>query len=822
MSKKLLFVFAVVITMLLSSMAMSQGMIDVTGPFDTVIGVPDDGLDDGGDDSGWPPNEIPPNAFDDQILTKFLHFKGNFEPTGLRVTPVMGPTAVTGLSFTTANDNEPRDPVSYELSGSNDSIDGPYTLIHSGRIVDFEQAAVWPRRTKNETPIEFDNDVAYAHYQIMFPEIRDAGGANSMQIAEIELLARLYKASSPSPADGAVLEQTYATLGWVPGYGAASQDVYVSDNLTEVQNSDPNVLRGTLDSLTTYFVIGFVGFPYPEGLIPGTTYYWRIDEIEADGTKHEGDIWSLTIPPYTAWKPVPPNNGQFIDLDADLSWTPGWGAKLHVVYFGDNFDDVNNASGGTAQVPTNYALGTLELGKTYYWRVDESDGRQTLKGNVWSFTTASGGGGLKGEYYNNTTLTGIPALVRIDTEVNFNLVGSDSPGTPIPGDGWSARWTADLNVLFDDTYTFHVNSQDGTRLWIDGEKIIDRWVAWVTTKYASLPIYLESGVHSLRLEYFDNGEPGGTDAVQELSWSSPTMSEVIIAAGPLQLPSKANIPNPPNNAKDVKQSLLMSWNAGDNAASSQLYIGTDKDAVKNADTASPEYKGSMELDAEIYDPGLLELGTTYYWRVDGVNDLNTDSPWAGIVWNFTTADYLLIDDFEDYDVGNKEIWWFWNDGLGYGAHDNEPAYAGNGTGSAVGIETSPSYMEESIVYRGAKSMPVYYDNSFAAVSEVELALGGIDLTQNGGTTLRIYFIGIAANAADPLYVAINGIVVENADPAAAQVEKWTEWNIPLQSFVDKGSDVTNATSITIGIGNKTTMQPGGTGTMYFDDVSVQP
>lgn len=815
MFKKLLFVAAVVVTMLLSSMAMAQGMIDVTGPFDKVIGIPDDGVEDGGDDSGWPPNEIPPNAFDDQILTKYLHFKGNFEPTGLRITPVIGPTVVTGLSFTTANDAEPRDPVTYELSGSNVSIDGPYTLIASGPIVDFDQAAVWPRRTKNTTPIEFDNDVAYAHYQIMFPEIRDAGGANSMQIAEIELLARLYKASSPSPANGAILEQTYATLGWVLGYAAASQEIYVSDNLADVQNSDPNAMRGTLDVFTTYFVIGFVGFPYPDGLAKGTTYYWRVDEIEADGTKHQGDIWSLTVPPLTAWKPSPPNNGQFIDLDADLSWSPGWGAKLHYVYFGDNFDDVNNATGAKTQVTLTYALPTLELGKTYYWRVDESDARQIYRGNVWSFTATSGGGGLKGEYFTNENLAGEPALTQLDQQVDFAWAGA-SPGLPLQNDNWSARWTADLNILIEDTYTFSVNSEGGTRLWIDGEKVIDRWVSWVPTEYASLPIFLEAGVHTLRLEFADFDR----NAEQHLFWTSSEIAKQIIPAGPLQPPTRANIPNPQNNAKDVKQMTLMSWNPGDKAASSQLYFGTDKDAVTNADATSPEYKGSMELGAETYDPGLLEFGTTYYWRVDGVNDLDTDSPYTGLVWSFTTADYLLIDDFEDYDIGNKEIWWFWKDGLGYGAHGNEPAYGGNGTGSAVGIETTASYMEESIVYRGTKSMPVYYNNGTATVSEVELALGGIDLTQNGGTTLRIYFRGLAANAANPIYVAINGVAVQNTDAAASQIVKWTEWNIPLQSFISKGANVTNATSITIGIGSGT--QAVSTGTMYFDDISVQP
>ncbi|MHC4431359.1 MAG: hypothetical protein ACYTBS_05925, partial [Planctomycetota bacterium] len=125
---------------------------DVTSPQDTVLGVPDD--------SDWPPNELPPFAVDDQILTKYLHFKGGMQATGIRITPVAGATVVTGLTFTTANDADGRDPVDYELSGSNESINGPYTLIASGTIDDFAGSPAWPRRTINETPIQFDNDIA--------------------------------------------------------------------------------------------------------------------------------------------------------------------------------------------------------------------------------------------------------------------------------------------------------------------------------------------------------------------------------------------------------------------------------------------------------------------------------------------------------------------------------------------------------------------------------------------------------------------------------------------------------------------------------------
>ena len=161
---------------------------DVTAAGDAVQGVPNDGVTTGGSDNGWPEGETPDLALDDDTATKFLHFKGNAEPTGIQVTPAAGATVVTGITFTTANDAPERDPAAFELYGSNDSIDGPYTLIASGDIADFIGATAWPRLAKNETAITFENDAAYAHYQVLFPTVRDAAAANSMQIAEIELI----------------------------------------------------------------------------------------------------------------------------------------------------------------------------------------------------------------------------------------------------------------------------------------------------------------------------------------------------------------------------------------------------------------------------------------------------------------------------------------------------------------------------------------------------------------------------------------------------------------------------------------------------------
>ena len=650
----------------------------------------------------------------------------------------------------------------------------------------------------------------------------------ALSASEIMILGGDLKASAPSPADRSIYEDTWATLSWTPGYAAAQHDVYFSDNLADVENSAEAAYQGRLDLATAYLIVGFPGFPFPDGLTEGTTYYWRVDEVDEANpdSPWKGAIWSFTVPPKTAWKPIPPNNARLVDPETGLSWTAGWGAKMHTVYFGTSFDDVNDASGGTAQIDASYSLDSLELGTTYYWRVDEFDARDTIKGEVWSFTTGDASlGGIKGEYFNNVTLAGTPALSRVEPGIDYNW-GGDSPGPGVLAPVFSARWTGMLNVPYAETYTFYANVYEGIRLWINDQLIINNWMPHHMVIEYQGKLDLSGGIVPIVMEIANlegGGYGGGGNMQAQLSWSNPMLAKEIIPQTSLLLPVWAISPSPANGAANVKQAPTLRWTAGDEAAAHDVFLGTDEQAVRNADKTSPEYKGSTDIGTENLDPGNLEWDTAYYWRIDAVNDLNPDSPWEGEVWNFKTADFLVIDDFEDYDIGNKEIWWFWVDGLGYGPHHDEPAYPGNGTGSAVGDETTASYMEETIVHGGRKSMPVYCDNSVTAISEVTLTLDGIDLTQNGGATLRIYFRGIADNTADPLYVTLNGgLPVIHEDPAAAQIGAWIPWDIPLQSFVDKGADVTNATSITLGIGDKIGLQPGGTGTMYFDDIGVHP
>ncbi|MCP4607984.1 MAG: hypothetical protein GY845_04640 [Planctomycetes bacterium] len=194
-------------------------------------------------------------------------------------------------------------------------------------------------------------------------------------------------AYNPNPSDNAVHSDTWVSMSWGPGAFASSQDVYFSDNLDDVETGAESAFIG--NQAEKVLVAGFPGFPFPDGLVPGTSYYWRIDEVNDLHPESPwiGDVWSFLVPPRTAFAPEPADAGEAVAVKPSFSWTPGFGAKLHTVYFGDNFDEVSNAAGGLPQGIATYSPGELKQAKTYYWRVDEFDAVETFKGEVWSFTT---------------------------------------------------------------------------------------------------------------------------------------------------------------------------------------------------------------------------------------------------------------------------------------------------------------------------------------------------------------------------------------------------------------------------------------------------
>jgi hypothetical protein len=477
-------------------------------------------------------------------------------------------------------------------------------------------------------------------------------------------------ASGPNPKDGALHEDTWVTLSWKAGAFAVSHNVYLGDSLNDVTDAtrDSGLFRG--NQITTYYVAGFPGFAYPDGLVPGTNYYWRIDEVnDADpNSPWKGDVWSFSIPPKTAYNPDPADGADSVAADARLSWTPGFGAKLHTVYVGEDLETVANATVGVPSGPASYNPGSLEPEKVYYWRIDEFDGLDTYKGDVWAFAT-------------------------------IGAVGN---------------------------------------------------------------------------------------------------------------------PQPANGATDVGMATILSWTPADNAASHQVYLGLDKDAVRSADTGAPEYKGAKTLGDENYDPGLLELGTTYYWRVDEVYDGNLVK---GLVWSFTVGDYLLVEDFESYtdnDTEGEAIWQTWIDGFGVSENGAQVGYL------------MPPYAEQTIVHGGSQSMPLLYTNETGVTNSegVMTLTTPRDWTQAGVSELSLWFRGASGNATEPLYVAISNsagssAVVAHDDLDAATGGTWREWRISLSAFADQGINLSSVDKMAIGLGSKSGMAAvGGSGTIYIDDIRL--
>ena len=628
------------------------------------------------------------------------------------------------------------------------------------------------------------------------------------------------KAHSPYPRDDAIHPELWASLTWSPGAFAVSHDIYFSDNFEDVDAGTPDAFRSN-ESAANY-IVGFIGYPFPEGLVNGTTYYWRVDEVndQHPDSPWRGNVWSFTVPPMKAYDPVPSDNGRYINTSPTLTWTAGYGARMHVVYFGEDFDTVSNATGGVPKGLMTYTPGQLELDKVYYWRVDELDGTNTYKGDVWSFKTIPdipiGDPNLMGWWKfdegqgqraldwsghgNHATLMGGPTWITGYDGGGLKLDGADDyavlPIGEVISSMSSATFTTWVNFsnaggawqrIFDfgngtGTYIFlcpRTGTTGPLRLAITtggggGESLIDSpatltsgWhhVAAVITS-GNMQIYLDGAMivsGSTALVPSDLGRTGsnwlgrsqyGADAYFNGSLDDFRIYDYALSVEEIEntmrgdpmlawdaKPADGTIP-------DIISVLPLTWSAGEKASQHDVYFGTDADAVDIADTSTPDiYRGRQNGTSYTPPEGVEWGGGPYYWRID---EFNTDDTLTrGRVWSFTVADFILVDDFESYDAGDNQVWYFWHDGLGYGAPGSDPYYPGNGTGAAVGDESTPSYMEETIVHSGGKSLPFNYDNNkqgYAKYSETELTLTSPrDWTIEDVVELSLWFRGYPAS-----------------------------------------------------------------------------
>ena len=631
------------------------------------------------------------------------------------------------------------------------------------------------------------------------------GSATQAPLLHIEFSSKY--ASSPAPPDGSMYPDTWVSLTWDTGETASSYDVYMGDNFADVNDGTGDTFQG--NTASTFFTAGFPGFPYPDGLVPGTTYYWRIDAVEADGmTVYKGPVWSFTIPSKTAYNPFPSDGMKYQASDTTVSWTAGFGAKVHYVYFGTSFDEVNDAAGALPQAATNYDPGPLAENSTYYWRIDEFDGVEVHKGDVWSFKTrapititdpdligwwkfdlGSGNTALDWSgHENHGTFGGDPEWVEGAINFGLDLDGDDYVIIDAAADDLTSRnftlsaWIkttqgGEGNVFASNTGGSHVLlfGVDNGNIYVDDGPSTD-WPPAVNDDQWHMITLVQSGT-TIKL-YTDGVEVASIttsiDVTDEARWSigqewdsgpsdfymgmvddarmynkalTPDEVAELMRGDPLV----AWNPKPGNKtAMDVEQAKQpLIWSPGDQATEHDVYFGMDLAAVENADNSdtSGVYRG-RQAGTSFSPTESLDWGTgPYYWRIDEINPDGTIS--TGSVWSFMVADHLIVDNFESYDAEENQIWFSWHDGLGYGAPGVPPYFPGNGTGAAVGDENTSSYTEQTIVHGGGQSLPISYDNNkqgFAKYSETEFTLTSPrDWTQYDVGELSIWFRGYPAS-----------------------------------------------------------------------------
>ncbi len=524
----------------------------------------------------------------------------------------------------------------------------------------------------------------------------------------------------------------------------------------------------------------------------------------------------------------PGNNAGEVSVAQDLVWGAGAYAASHDVYFGTVRGDVENASRDNplgvlisrGQVDTMHDLtGALDYGQIYYWRIDEVNplpDETIFKGDVWTFTT---------ELYAYP-IEGVIATSNATSDANSD------PEKTVDGSGLN---DSDQHSTLD-TDMWAGTTGGAEPVWIQYEfdRVHKLHELWVWNYNLALESMFGLGFKDVAVEYSTDrtewttlGDFPFVQATGKASYKANTVVDFNGAAARYvrltaksaygttgtcglsevrfyYVPVLARQPQPEADAVDVSVNTILDWRAGREAASHQVYLGTDADDLALAGTVT---------DSE-YDPGTLDLGTPYYWKIVEVNDAETPSTWEGGVWSFTTEEYKSIDNFESYNNSDNLIYETWYDGFG-----GDTSLGG----SMAGYIDTP-FMETGIVRSDRQSMPFAYDNdggfvnvngvaSSPTFSEVVCEFDSTqDWTAAGAETLVLYFCGCLDNDAAQLYLKVNSIPVDY-DGGATQLQApvWKQWSVDLASL---GSAATKVRTLTIGVSG------GGSGLLYIDDIRL--
>jgi len=565
------------------------------------------------------------------------------------------------------------------------------------------------------------------------------------QIAELAVnKPMLLKASTPTPTDGAVGVGT-PLLQWVKGDTAVFHNVYLG---TTPELTEANVVAKN-QPFALYFHV--------PGLQPGATYYWRVDEIEADMTTiRTGDVWTFVAQALTAYHPSPVNEAGNVSPGLTLTWSPGLSTLKHHLYLSDDLDAVKQGTASADKgelTDTTYTPTDLQGGTTYYWRVDELIAGGTVKtGEVWSFTT-------------------------------FMLVDDMESYTDDEGGRIYETWI--------DGWTNGTGSTVGNTIAPFAERTI-----------------IHGGKQSMPMDFNNTKTPFYSEAeldfapVQNWTATGATDLSLWIRGNPIRFVDKGN------EAFTVGASGHDIWdNADDFRFIYKKLSGNGSIAVKveslvNTNVwakAGVMIRDSLDAGSQMaYMIQSFSSGASFGWRQtagstcgSGTQTGITAPQWVKLIrtGNAFTA---------QYSADGKT----WKDIMD--TTTNKPVSTNVTMGASV--------------YLGL--CVTSHDTALTTTAELSEATttGGVT---GSWQPVWIGDDPDRTNGSANLYVAVEdsaGKVAVASDPALVNAAAWTEWKIPLSSFT--GVNLAKVKALYIGVGDRKNPVADGAGRIYIDDIRV--
>ena len=515
-----------------------------------------------------------------------------------------------------------------------------------------------------------------------------------------------------------------------------------------------------------------------------------------------------------ASSPVPNDGQEDVAINALLSWKPVASALSRNVYFGTDANSVQEATVDNdlgvlvseGHPETSYQPEPMDLGQTYYWRVDEVNEDGTMfVGDVWSFMAEPVAFVMNANAITATASSSDPDCGGPQATVDANGLNADDKHNLRKNDMWL---TADDDITPWIEYAFDkIYALDKVQIW--NYNVSMEYALGLGVQEALIEVSTDGTTWivaepNLLIEQANGRTPTPINAELDLggllashvrltplsNWSkiglpNRGLSEVRFT----WIPMKARLPEPDDGATDVAVDDALVWRSGRLASQHEVFMGPDANAlVLMATVTEPTFA-----------PTDLLYHETYFWRIDEVNDMADPMRHEGDLWSFSTSEYLVIDDMESYGYDNY-IFETWADGYEDQDDDNS---------SQVGHD-DPPYVEQDLAYGGDQSMPLYYTNEDGDMyAEAVLTLDGTDWTLGGAETLVLYVLGDAGNDSAQLYVQVNNKKITTDLDLTFGL--WTQLNIALADF---NTDLTDVTSLTLGIDGV------GEGMVYIDEVRL--